>query len=288
MSFRPIAETADILGESPIWDAGRKCLWWIDIIGGLLHRFDQEDARLHTTPLSQPCGSIGLRKGGGLVAASWPGFGLIDPDTGGVTELVNILGTRDAVRFNDGRVGPDGRFWAGTVQKQTGGSAFYRFDVEHRATEVLGGITVSNGLTWSPDGRTMYLADSDAHVIYAFDFDSMAGTIDNRRVFIEYPAEYGVPDGATTDTDGNVWSATFGGWHVLKITPDDKIDRAIRMPVQYVTSVAFGGPELRTLYVTSARRQMEGDELAAQPLAGQLFEVDTGGAQGIADPEYLG
>ncbi len=283
----PVAKTADILGESPIWDAPNACLWWIDIIGGVLHRFDHAAGTWNDVKLEQPCGSIGLRKAGGLVAATWPGFGLLDPKSGRIVELANVLGTREAIRFNDGRVGRDGRFWAGTVQSVTGGAAFYRFDADRKVTEILGNITVSNGLTWSPDGRTMYLADSDAHVIYAFDFDPAAGAISRQRVFIDYPREYGVPDGATVDTEGNLWSATFGGWHVLKISPAGKIIEAIRMPVQYVTSIAFGGPDLRTMYVTSARRQMQGDELAAQPLAGQLFVLNVD-AQGLPDPEYLG
>jgi sugar lactone lactonase YvrE len=237
--------------------------------------------------LGQPCGSIGLRRSGGLIAATWPGFGLLDPDTGTILELANVLGSRPSIRFNDGRVGKDGRFWAGTVQSEIGGAAFYRFGTDHQVTQVLSNITCSNGLTWSPDGATMYLADSDARVIYAFDFDATSGAISKQRVLLEYPAEYGVPDGATVDRDGNLWSAGFGGWHVLKISPAGKIADAFRMPVQYPTSCAFGGPDLRTMYVTSAKRQMRGDELAAQPLAGQLFALDVG-TEGLPEPEFLG
>jgi sugar lactone lactonase YvrE len=283
----PVSETEDILGESPIWDRVRGCLWWIDITGGVLHRLNAASGVRHDIALQQRCGSIGLRQTGGLVAATWSGFAGLDPDTGAITPLADVLGTRDGIRFNDGRVGPDGRFWAGTVQNQVGGAAFYRFDRNHQVAEIVPQLTCSNGLTWSPDGKTMYLADSGAGLILAFDFDYGPGCVSRRRVFLEYPREYGVPDGATVDTEGNLWSAGFGGWHVLKITPEGRIADAIRMPVLYPTSCAFGGPDLRTMYVTSARKQLQGDALAAQPRAGQLFVLAVD-AQGLPDPAYLG
>ena len=140
-----------------------------------------------------------------------------------------------------------------------------------------GCYTVFNGICWSPDGRVLYTADSWSHRIYAHDFDGADGSIANRRVFAELPPHAGVPDGATVDTDGYLWVAVFDGWRVMRFAPDGSVDRQIPLPVQRPTSCIFGGPELATLYVTTARSRLSEAELEAQPLAGSILAIEPGG-----------
>lgn len=283
------AEAANTLGESPVWDDAAGVLWWIDIHGRSLHRYHPASGSHGAVALGDQVGSVCLRRSGGLVAATRDGFSLLDSVTGVAVPIASPLAGMSDIRFNDGRAGPDGRFWAGTVQEKrvAGEAALYRLGVDGASERVLGGITVANGICWSPDRRTMYLADSHVREIYAFDFDARSGELSRRRLFVSFPPEYGMPDGSTVDADGNVWSAAIHGWHVLKFTPDGRLDDAIRMPVAMPTSCAFGGPDLSTLFVTSASMRLSEDERAEQPQAGHLFALATG-ARGLPEPRYAG
>ena len=276
--IKPMAELDDILGESPIWDSASGALWWIDIHGRRLNRLDWNTSSSRSVALAQQVGSISLRLGGGLLAATRTGFAALDSDTGTLSPIVTALHDQPDVRFNDGRVDHGGRFWSGTVQEKRtpGGAALYRLSADGACTCVLTGVTVSNGLAWSPDGRTMYFADSFAREIYAFDFDDETGVIANRRIFAEFPSEYGVPDGAVVDVDGYLWSAGMGGWHLLRFDPEGELEKTVRMPVSQPTSCTFGGPSLNTLFVTSASMRLDGEQRRAQPLAGALFALDVG------------
>jgi len=275
-----------LLGESPVWSVKEKALYWVDIHRPSILRTDFSSGQTIEWPMPTNVGSIGL-SAGGLVAAMRTGFALLDL-SGKIVKTLGepIAGTKD-LRFNDGRVDPRGRFWAGTVQEKRvpGLAALYRLDADGRAQEMKSGFTVSNGTSWSPDGKTMYFADSSVRKIYAFDFDADEGAIANQRVFAEFADNEGIPDGATVDTDGCYWIAHFDGGKVTRYTPQGKVDRVIEMPVIRPTSCAFGGSDLRTLYVTSASFNLSDEQLRAAPLSGSIFALSTG-AQGLPEPAF--
>lgn len=275
-----------LLGESPVWSVKDNALFWVDIHRPSILRTDFTTGTTTEWPMPSNVGSIGLSSGG-LVAALRTGFALLDLGGKIVKTLSEpIAGTKD-LRFNDGRVDRRGRFWAGTVQekRQQGLAALYRLDADGQCREMKSGFTVSNGISWSPDDKIMYFADSWTRAIYAFDFDVDEGSIANQRVFAQFGENEGIPDGATVDTDGCYWIAHFDGGKITRYTPQGKIDRVIEMPVIRPTSCAFGGPDLRTLYITSASFNLSEDQLRAAPLSGSIFALNTG-AQGIPEPVF--
>ncbi len=275
------------LGESPVWSGAENALYFVDIHRPSVHRFDPVTGALQTWPMPENVGSIGLRAGGGLVASMRRHFVEIDLPDGGVRPLQAALFDADDLRFNDGRCDRRGRFWAGTVQekRREGLAALYRLEPGGACRSVADGLTVSNGIAWSPDDRVMYLADSWTRTIYAFDFDLDAGEIANRRVFARFAEDEGIPDGATVDADGCYWIAHFDGGRISRYTPRGERDRVVPMPVPRPTSCAFGGPDLRTLYVTSASFGLQPDRIAAAPLSGCLFALDVG-AQGLPEAQF--
>jgi L-arabinonolactonase len=278
-----------LLGESPIWSEAEQALYWVDIRGFAIRRFDPATGEDRAWRVPEEVGSIGFRAKGGFVAALRSGFAFFDPQTGALERLHNpIAGTRD-LRFNDGRCDRKGRFWAGTVQEKrvAGLAALYRFDPDRRCTRMAEGITVANGTAWSPDDRTMYFADSWTREIYAYDFDLSTGTIANRRTFARFAADEGIPDGATVDRDGYLWIAHFDGWRVTRFAPDGRVDRIIPMPVPRPTSCAFGGADLDVLYVTSASFNLSAETLVNAPLSGAIFKLDPG-TRGLPEPAFNG
>jgi sugar lactone lactonase YvrE len=207
------------------------------------------------------------------VLALQNGFGLLDTDSGQVEMIADTEADQPGNRMNDGKCDSAGRFWAGTMsfKLDAGAGSLYRLDAEHRVSTVLSHVTLSNGLGWSPDDRTMYFIDSVTQGIDAFAFDPTTGSISNRRRLIDVASELGMPDGMTVDADGGIWVALWGGWAVHRYTPEGHLDRIVRLPVSQVTSCTFGGSDLRDLYITSAALQLEGDALAREPHAGALF-----------------
>ncbi|HEX2115692.1 MAG TPA: SMP-30/gluconolactonase/LRE family protein, partial [Alphaproteobacteria bacterium] len=276
MSMKVALHSKALLGESPIWCERDQALYWVDIRGREIRRFDPATGEDRAWKMPEDIGSIGFRQNGGFVAALRSGFAFFDPKTGALECLHNPIAGRRDLRFNDGRCDRAGRFWAGTVQEKrvAGLAALYRFDPDRRCTLMADGITVANGTAWSPDDRTMYFADSWTREIYAYDFDLRAGTIANRRVFARFGDDEGIPDGATVDVDGNLWIAHFDGWRVTRFAPDGRVDRVVEMPVPRPTSCAFGGRDLNVLYVTSASFSLTEEMLARAPLSGAIFALD--------------
>lgn len=277
----------DRLGESPVWSVREQALWWVDIHRPAILRGRLPGAA-DEWELVGNVGSIGLRRGGGVVAAMRHGFAAFDAE-GGQRSLVQPVAGLPDLRFNDGRVDARGRFWAGTVQEKRvpGLAGLYRLDPDGACTQMVSGITVSNGLAWSPDGRTMYLACSHARTVWAYGFDMDAGVPGARRVFASFGAGDGVPDGATVDSAGCYWIAHFGGALLTRFTPRGEVDRVVPMPVPRPTSCAFGGPRLDTIYVTSARYGLDDAALRASPDSGSVFALHPG-VDGIAEPEFGG
>ena len=214
----------------------------------------------------------------------------IDTATASITPITHPEADLPGNRFNDGKVDRAGRFWAGTKNlannAQLTGSV-YRLDTDGRAHAITRGISCTNGIAWSPDNRTMYLCDTWVRRIYSFDFDFAAGTVYNRRLFAELAAEEGFPDGLTVDAEGFVWNAHYDGWRITRYAPDGRVTRVLRMPVQHVTSLTFGGPELRTLFVTSASMRTSEGARRVQPLAGHVLAFEPGVA-GLPEPCFAG
>lgn len=262
------------LGEAPTWDADAHLLIWVDITRGLVHRFDPETGRDTPLEAGQPLGAAVPSKSGRLALATRDGFSLLDPVTGRI-ELVAEVRAIPETMMNDGKCDAAGRFWAGTkdVQGHRPLGSLYRLGTDHRAVEVLTGVTISNGLGWSPDQRTMYYIDSGTHGIDRFDFESETGSMSNRRRMVELPKGWGLPDGMTVDEEGSLWVAFWTGSALRRIAPDGRVASVVELPVSQVTSCAFGGDDLSDLYVTSARNGLSEDQLRQQPHAGGLFRL---------------
>ncbi len=263
------------LGEGPVWDARSGRLVWVDILGRRVHATDPEtgDTSSIETPLH--VGAVAPRAGGGFIAALQNGFWVVGDGPAHLIE--EIAEARPGLRFNDGKCDPVGRFWAGTMAYDVtpAAGALYRLDEDGRATVVVPGVTLSNGLAWSGDGRTMFYVDSPTHRIDAFTFDPASGALANRRAIVEIPAENGTPDGLTIDEDDGLWVALAHGGAVHRYV-DGRLDRVIRLPVSLVTSVTFGGPERDILFITSAWEHMTDEDRVREPLAGAVFRVRPG------------
>jgi sugar lactone lactonase YvrE len=263
------------LGECPVWSAPDRALYWVDILAPALHRLDPVSGRTRTWPMPSRIGSFGLRGSGGAVVALADGFHLLDLDSGELEFLVgpqHVPGTR----FNDGKVSPDGRFWAGTMDEESLSrpiAALYRLDPDHTLHRVVDDLIVSNGLGWTADGRTMFHSDSKGQVVWAYAYDPATGTPSDRRVVARPGEEIGRPDGGAVDEQGYYWSAGISAGVLNRWSPDGRLDRSIPLPCPHPTAPGFGGPDLRTVFVTSLRHGLPPDVLAAHPLSGGIFAV---------------
>ncbi len=285
--YQRIGVTRDILGEGPVWDPRAQCLWWVDIRGPFVRRFDLRGQRIDTWTMPEMVGSLAVRRRGGLLLAMKSALAFWDPDSGAIDKAAAPEADRSEQRFNDGKCDPRGRFLAGTMNDTARNphGTLYRFD--GRACVALrSGITIPNSLAWSPDGTTMTFSDSWTREIGAFDYDQESGEMGARRVFarIEPPA---IPDGATFDAEGYLWVALYDGWKLARFAPNGWLDRTIDLPVQRPTSCQFGGPNLDVLFVTTASQKLAPAELAAQPLAGALLAIEVG-VRGLPEPGFAG
>lgn len=266
-----------------------RALYWVDIKRPTLNRFNPATGTSEAWAMPEDIGCLGLRRNGGAIVALRSGFAYVDFCTGEIRKAASPKLEEADLRFNDGRCDRHGRFWAGTVheRRHPGTAALYRFDPDGRYTQMIGGVTISNGIAWSPDNLTMYFADSWRRLIFRFDFEPDSGTPSNPRIFAELPFGAGVPDGATVDSEGFLWSANFDGACVTRYAPNGTVDRVIRMPVQRPTSCVFGGDDLSILYVTSASLDLTAEQRIAAPLAGGLFAIDAG-VKGLPEPCFEG
>jgi len=284
-----LADVRARLGEGPVWDARSGRLVWIDIEGAALHRTDPQNGATETFLMPLAISIAVPRTAGGYVAALEDGFWSINED-GRAERLVEIPENRArGLRFNDGGCDPAGRFWAGTMawDFRPGAGSLYRLDADLQLTRVLDDVTISNGIGWSPDGTTMYYADTPTLRIDAFDYDLATGTASNRRPFVEVPAGGGRPDGLCVDVEGAVWLALWPGWAVHRYLPDGSLDAVIPVPVAQVSSCGFGGESLEQLFITTARVDLTDEERADQPNAGSLFRADPG-VRGIPRGSFAG
>ncbi len=288
MTFETAYTAQAALGECPLWCADTRRLWWVDIEAPAIHCLDPATGRNDTLAMDENVGCIALRAGGGFIAGLRSGLWLLDARGGKERLIANPQPDTAISRFNDGRADAWGRFWAGTIHEPRDRPAaqLCRVDADLTCTQVKGEIMVSNGLAFSPDRRWMYHSDTPAHVIYRYPLDA-DGTPGAREVFHQFPHGNGRPDGAAVDAEGCYWSALYDGGRVVRLSPAGEILAEHPVPARCPTMCAFGGPDLRTLYVTSARHGRPEAELADWPQAGNIFamRVDT---PGLPEPRFGG
>jgi sugar lactone lactonase YvrE len=272
-----------LLGESPVWHPREQVLYYCDIPACKLNRFDAATGERSHWTFDSEIGSCAPMLDGGMLLAARDGLWRFDPATGVRSLLAPPPYDPKAERFNDGKCDPQGRFWAGTVcePRDPPLASLYCFD-GGKLTRKAGGISVSNGLAWSADARTMYWSDTQSHTIFAFDFDALSGALSDRRVLARFPLKQpqqpleaygGRPDGAAVDVKGNYWVAMFEGQRLLCLSPSGELLQEIHLPVRCPTMPCFGGADLKTLYITTARKNRPAAELAQQPLAGCVLSV---------------
>ena len=278
------SRSRDQLGEGPLWDEQAQVLWWVDIVGGCVQRLDPSSGQIqewrvgHHVSAAVPCAS------GGLMLALPGGLARMDPASAALQPFVRP-DADPGNRSNECRADPRGRLWLGTMSNNleadgssrplrgaTGG--LFRIEADGRSTQILSGVGISNTLAWSPDGDRLYFADSLKGVIWRFRFDMDDGTVSERHVFAAPDAAPGAPDGSAVDEDGCLWNARWGAGLIVRFAPDGRVDRTIKVPAHHPTCVAFGGTDRTTLYITTARQELE--ELAPESLDGCLFAIPAG------------
>ena len=275
------------LGEGPSWDAARECLYWLDVYAGHLHVYDPKSGADEIRALGKMVGCVTPTRSGKLILALRDGLATVRlPAHGETFDLsINRLAylaqpelTLPGNRFNDGKCGPDGRFLAGTMdhaEKENTGS-LYSLSPNGTLKTLITGVGISNGLTWSPDYKTFYFIDTPTHCVMAYDYDLGSGEIANPRIAVRIPEEFGWPDGMTSDTNGRLWVALWGGAALSVWEPGaGQLVQRIPIPAKNVSSCAFGGPERNQLYVTSARKGLDEAALTAYPATGGLFRLET-------------
>ncbi len=258
------------LGEGPVWV--ESALWFVDIKKRKVHRFDPAGAGKRSWDAPEQIGFLLPARSGGFIAGLQSGLARFDPATGVFTPLAGVELDKPDNRINDGAVDPSGRLWFGTMdngERQKSG-AFYRFEAGRVIDTGLAGIAITNGPAISPDGSILYWVDTLGGTISACEIAS-DGSLGSSRFFVRIPPQDGYPDGPTVDSEGCVWIGLYAGWQARRYSPAGELVRTIEFPVANITKVAFGGPGLMTLYATTARQMLRTDEIARQPLIGDLF-----------------
>ncbi|MFZ2991135.1 SMP-30/gluconolactonase/LRE family protein [Ideonella sp.] len=280
---QPVPVAPSLLGESPFWHPGQAALYWSDIPGRTLNRYDPAAVRHDVWSLPCEAGSCAPMLDGGVLLAMRDGLWRFDPASGERTRLAKPPYDPAKERFNDGKADPQGRFWVGTIYEPRDQPLAALYCWSHGTLERMAeGATVSNGLAWSPDGHTMYWSDTKTHAVQALDFDPALGTLSGRRPFISFPpkqagqdlATYGGrPDGAAVDSEGCYWTAMFEGQRLLRLSPAGEVLQEVALPTRCATMICFGGADLRTAYITTARENRSAEELKSQPLAGCVLQM---------------
>lgn len=278
------------LGECPRWNAAEGLLYWVDIHRCELHRLDPATGRNETRRFDQPVGCFAFRAKGGLVLAMKDGLALLESwDAEPVPFGAQILADKPDLRFNDGATDRQGRFWVGTVNtaKSAHDAALYRVDTDGAISFIEGEMLTCNGAAFDAEGKSFRHADTPSHQLRAYDVERENGTLSGGHVFHAFEYGKGRPDGGSFDVDGCYWSALFEGGRVVRLSPEGDLLQTVDLPVRRPTMIAFGGPDLRTAFVTSARAGLSADELRAQPLAGAIFSFQVN-VPGIAETPFAG
>jgi len=275
------------LGEGIIWDAASASVWWTDIDGSKLYRYQSEDKKLDHWTTPERLGSFALVSDSEfLICGFASGFAYFNPHSGELQWLEKIEQNNPGTRLNDGRADRQGRFWAGSmVESGDGGAgALYCLDQQLQVASKVSGLTISNGLCWSPDSTVMYHTDTPSRRIHAYDFDAATGAIANQRCLVCTEKDC-FPDGSSVDAEGYIWNAQWGASQVVRYSPEGDVDFVLPLPVSQPTCVAFGGPKLDRLFVTSATQGFDEQTLSAEPEAGNVLVFQTN-ISGIADARF--
>ncbi len=276
---RCVWDAKALLGEGTLWSVREQALYWVDILGHQLHRYHPTSETRKSWHFMEEISALAERRDTpGLLLTLRHDFAYFDPQTEQIQRLCRAEPDKPGNRFNDGKCDSSGRFWATTIdfecRRATGG--IYRFHSDGSCVAMHPGYVVNNGPTWSLDGTTMYLNDTVAGRVQAFDFDPSAGTIEHERTWLQLAPDDGLPDGMTTDALGRMWIAHWGGSCVTCHDPDTAQELTrIALPTRHITNCVFGGPDMQTLLITSASTGLSPENLAQEPLAGGLFSVDT-------------
>ena len=284
-----VVDCRNILGEGVTWDADSRRLHWVDIQSSAFWTLDPSTGASFSQKLPERMACFAPRRRGGLVAGFASGFALYDPASGSRQDIAPFEPDKPHTRMNDGRTDRQGRLVAGGFDEVEGKliSSLVRLDADLKLTTLFGGVGCANGICFSPNGTTMYFADTQVPALWAFAYDTATGTPHQRRLIARFDDQPGTPDGACIDADGCVWNAQWNGHRVVRYTPDGCIDRIIEVPVLNPTCVAFGGPGLDTLYITTAQYAMSAEQVAAEPLSGGLFACRPG-VTGLPDTKFAG
>ncbi|GHC78130.1 SMP-30/gluconolactonase/LRE family protein [Limoniibacter endophyticus] len=277
--FEIAAQTLDIIGEVPLWDHRIQRLSWIDIFKPALHRLDPVSGEVESFTPPEKLGAYALTKGDDVLTGGRGGIGRWIPRTGEFLRLAEPETDMPDNILNDGRTDPRGRFLIGSMNKRLSGATgkLWRIDPDERVVLLQDeDIWLPNSICWSPDGSTFYMGDSHSNTIFAYDYDLTEGAISNRRVFAETADLPGDVDGSSVDAEGYVWNARFGGGCIVRFAPDGSVDQIIETPVSRPAHLAFGGPDLKTIYLTTATFRLSPEELAKEPWAGAVLRCECG------------
>lgn len=283
-----VVNCQNILGEGPVWSVDEQKLYWTDIESLQLWQLDPASGETLTWDMPEKVCSIAFREQGGLLIAFASGLAFYDLKTGEQRRIQDIEPELPMTRLNDGRCDRQGRFVVGGFD--TGGqgrAGAYRLDPDLSVHELFRGLSSANSTCFSPDGRIMYYANTPEGEIWAFDYDPETGLISNRRTFCRFEDQPGIPDGSIIDAEGYLWNAQWNGFRVVRYTPGGEVDRVIEMPCMNPTCVGFGGKDLDTLFITSARFHMTPEQIEEQPASGGLFAVKPG-VRGLSESKFAG
>lgn len=291
-------DAKDRLGEGAFWCPVEQAVYWLDIaMPSALQRFTPADGRHDRWPMPEMISAMAKRRDGTLLVASQSGLNIFDPKQPDLRGVANPEAAQPGNRSNDGAPDAKGRFWLGTMQNNLGpkaeeipitqkSGALWRIEPDLSASAVVTGLGITNGIAWSPDNRTLYVIDTMEQTIFAYDFNLDTGTVGNKRVFNDVK-DLGYADGSCIDAEGYLWNARWEGSAVVRIAPSGKIDAVVPIPATRVTSCAFGGPELDTLYVTTSRLGLDAETLERYPQQGGLFALKPG-VKGLPRPQFAG
>lgn len=270
-------DTQSVLGEGPVWDFKKQLLFWVDIEGYKLHQLDPSSGKNKSWSFKEMIGAAVPMKNGKLLLAMEKGLASFDLKNGQLTKIGVLENSDSKIRFNDGKVGPAGNFWIGTMDKSCASEAgnFFRVTTDHKSSLQIPKTSVSNGMAWSSDNKTLYYIDSPTFEIRAFNFDLKNGRISNGKTVVEVPEEFGSPDGMSIDEEDMLWVAHWGGNCIRRWNPKTgKVLEKIEVDAPHVTSCCFGGANLKTLYITTARSGLDDNQLKEFPLSGGLFVLE--------------
>jgi sugar lactone lactonase YvrE len=275
---KPLIPARAELGEGAIWNPNDEHLYWVDILSSMLHIYDPRTGTDKPIPTGSYVGTVVPVANGDVIVALQKGIFRMNTETRALTLLTNPL-PGPPVRFNDGKCDPAGRFWVGTISMDgaRGTSKLYRLDRDGTLHEMLHDVSISNGIVWTEDRKTMYYNDTPTGTVQVFDYDDATGNISNRNIAFRIPEEQGSPDGMAIDSEGMLWIAMWGGGSVNRYDPlSGALLQQVKVPAPHTASCAFGGKDMKTLYITTARVELTAAELERYPTSGDVFAAEAG------------